>query len=74
MKKAMLGEESLATRDVNKILGIHLSVDELKACGVSPFVETYKGVYWRKRDIPVIAYAVGRKLMQLAKSLEEPTK
>jgi hypothetical protein len=69
--KTMLGEKSVSTSDLCKLLEAHLSVAQIKACGVEPFIETANGVYWRARDVPIIARAVARRLDALASSMRD---
>ena len=68
MPYRMQQEETLSTSDVAKRLGLNVSVDFLKKCGVSPISEQHPGVFWRASDMPLICHAIARHVEKVGAS------
>jgi hypothetical protein len=52
------------TGQIRKLLGFHLSVDDITKLGFPPAIRTGVGAYWKVGVVPHIALAIIRRLTQ----------
>jgi hypothetical protein len=72
-KNRILNEDVISTRVVCRRLGIGVSVDFLRSCGLIPVIVNGKTNYWRLSDVPLMCVAIAKNLSDRASGiLREP--
>jgi hypothetical protein len=68
--KTINGVKVFNTTTVYSILGVNLSVAQIRALGVEPYAESAIATYWSADLVSEIALAVSKKLVLISESLK----